>query len=144
MISHHHSVLFVHIPKCAGQSIEMLFLRDLNLTWENRAPLLLRKRKEGEYGPQRLSHLYAYEYVKYSYISQVDFDKFYKFCVIRDPIDRIISELNYRKIKKIPEFSSVKNYIEYTIKNNTKYSDRVRHLSPQINFFFDETKKRYL
>ena len=42
MISHNHEYVFVHIPKCGGQSIEHVFLNDLGLEWHNRSPLLLR------------------------------------------------------------------------------------------------------
>jgi hypothetical protein len=42
MISYKRKCVFVHIPKCAGQSIESVFDNDAGLTWENRAPFLLR------------------------------------------------------------------------------------------------------
>jgi hypothetical protein len=32
MISHPHRTLFVHIPKCGGQSVEHAFLNALSLT----------------------------------------------------------------------------------------------------------------
>ena len=75
MISHRHNVLFVHIPKCAGQAIELAFLRDLGLDWGQRQSLLLRKRAANESGPDRLAHLYAHEYVKFGYVTEVDFLK---------------------------------------------------------------------
>ena len=66
MISHHQKCVFVHIPKNAGQSIEHVFINLLELTWETRAPLLLRRNEHPELGPLRLAHLKAEEYVKYN------------------------------------------------------------------------------
>jgi len=141
MISNHHKVIFVHIPKCAGQSIEMAFLKDVGLTWDTRSPMLLRPKLNNEFGPQRLAHLFAYEYVKYGYISKFEYNQFYKFSVVRDPIDRIISELNYRKVKK--GFSGVRSILDYVQKINKNYpldSDLVRHILPQIDFVLNEDK----
>ena len=71
MISIKHKIIFIHIPKCAGISIENIFLRDLGLSWKERHPLLLRPRKVNEKGPERLAHLYAEEYFKFGYIDKV-------------------------------------------------------------------------
>ena len=57
MISHPHRTVFVHIPKCGGQSIETAFLADLGLGWKSRAPLLMGANDRPELGPPRLSHL---------------------------------------------------------------------------------------
>ena len=35
MISLVHKVIFIHIPKCAGQSVEETFLNDLKLSWDD-------------------------------------------------------------------------------------------------------------
>jgi len=64
LISHHDKCLFVHVPKCAGQSVEMFFLDRIGLDWERRAPLLLRPNDVPALGPPRLAHLKAAEYVE--------------------------------------------------------------------------------
>ncbi len=146
MISIKHKTIFIHIPKCAGQSIENIFLRDLGLNWQERHPLLLRPRKAKEKGPDRLAHLYAEEYFKFGYIPKDKYDKFFKFSIIRNPVDRILSEINYRRIpKKNSEnsygISSVEEYISKVIKLN-EFSDLQRHISPQVKFLHDsETNK---
>lgn len=145
MISFHHKVLFVHIPKCGGQSVEKAFLRDLGLDWKERHPLLLRPKKHNELGPERLAHLYAYEYVKFGYINEIKFTEFYKFSIVRDPIDRILSELNYRKVSK--SYFGKNPVEEYIVKSRQKFginSDIVRHLEPQVNFLFDEKMENIL
>ena len=47
MISHKHKTIFVHIPKTGGQSVESVFIEDEGLTWDTRAPLLLRRNDDG-------------------------------------------------------------------------------------------------
>ncbi|HKL22798.1 MAG TPA: sulfotransferase family 2 domain-containing protein [Tichowtungia sp.] len=99
MLSHPHKTLFVHIPKCGGQSVETAFLNDLGLDWGTRSPLLLRRNGNPRLGPPRLAHLKANEYVKYHYASSEMFDSYYKFAVLRDPIDRMVSTFNYMGLK---------------------------------------------
>lgn len=95
MISHWHKTIFVHIPKCGGQSVERAFLRDLNLSWATRAPLLLRPNDRPEIGPPRLAHLNAKDYVRCHYISNEIFEAYYKFSIVRNPFDRVVSTINY-------------------------------------------------
>ena len=59
MISHRHQCVFVHVPKTAGISIEHVFLAQYGLTWDERAPLLLRFNPDPALGPERLGHLTA-------------------------------------------------------------------------------------
>ena len=91
MISHHDRCVFVHIPKCAGQSIEMFFLKRIGLDWETRAPLLLRPNDTPTLGPPRLAHLKAHQYVENRWITSAQFDEYFKFAFVRDPWDRTAS-----------------------------------------------------
>lgn len=95
MISHPHRTLFVHLPKCGGQSVEHAFLNDLELSWENRAPLLLRPKMDGEKAPPRLAHLRLSEYVANHYLSAALFDDYFKFAVVRCPYRRSVSFYTY-------------------------------------------------
>jgi len=104
MISHEHECVFVHVPKCAGQSIEHVFLDLVDLTWEARAPLLLRPNDRPELGPPRLAHLKACEYVKYHYLSQKLFDQYFKFAFVRNPWDRTVSLYKYSAVVHSGDF----------------------------------------
>ncbi|MCA3554398.1 sulfotransferase family 2 domain-containing protein [Aestuariivirga sp.] len=98
MISHFHRTVFVHIPKCGGQSVEQAFLTDLGLSWELRAPLLLRPNDDPRLGPPRLAHLLARDYASYCYLSPELFASYYSFAVLRDPAARALSLYNYLRI----------------------------------------------
>lgn len=100
MISTFHKTIFVHIPKCGGQSIEHLFLNALGLTWDERIQLTMRANPDPSLGPPRLAHLRAEEYVSADYISSADYNEFFKFSVVRNPTSRLLSVYNYLGLKR--------------------------------------------
>lgn len=137
MISHPHRCIFVHIPKCGGQSVETMFLRDLGLTWEQRAPLLMRQAAPGEPAPPMVAHLLAQDYVRSCYISQELFDSYLKFAVIRDPYARVASIYRFLKIDRLMTFHQyLTGYLTAAV---TDSSHRMHwFVRPQVDFLFDE------
>ncbi|MDN3526633.1 sulfotransferase family 2 domain-containing protein [Halomonas sabkhae] len=133
MISHHHECLFVHIPKCGGQSVEMAFLKDLGLGWKNRAPLLLRQSIEKEKAPPRLAHLSVTEYLKNCYISNNLYDAYYKFSVTRDPYSRAVSLFNYLNIA-----DTVDDFCERLERQVKKGGPRYWFMKPQVDYLKDD------
>lgn len=140
MISHRHKVVFVHIPKTGGQSIEQMFLEDLGLTWDERAPLLMRKNDNPAAGPQRLAHLYAHEYVDLGYLTQEQFDSYFKFAIVRNPYERIISAYLYRyQGRRWWRTPSFKWFMSQPW--GDAFSNTARHLVPQANYVTDPDGK---
>jgi len=104
MICHQYKCVYVHIPKTGGQSIERVFMDLLGLTWETRAPLLLRINDRPEVGPPRLAHLKAEQYVRFNYLSQEAFDDYFKFAFVRNPWGRMVSIYKFMGFDKKIDF----------------------------------------
>ena len=138
MISHKYKCIFIHIPKTAGQSIEHFFLDLHGLSWENRAPLLLRYNPDPRKGPESLAHLTAEEYTELGHISSEKFNNYFKFAFVRNPWARLVSEYRYRSCYKKYTFQ------EFVIKGLPKpdnYSDKYRHIMPQYDFIHNRDGK---
>lgn len=133
MISHHDRCVFVHVPKCAGQSIEQFFLRRIGLDWERRAPLLLRPNDVPALGPPRLAHLRATEYVGLRWMTQEQFDAYFKFTVVRDPWDRTASFYRFLGFDRRCSFS------RFVQRHLAKQMERKAwFLRPQVDYLYDD------
>lgn len=132
MICHHFNCVFVHIPKAAGQSIEKVFLDALDLTWDTRAPLLLRPNDNIALGPRSLAHLTAREYVEKKYMTPEQFSRYFKFTFVRNPYARLVSTYVYFDYIDKFEF---KDFLENTVAKNIQD----RQFLPQIQFIQDDT-----
>lgn len=133
MISHPHKTIFIHIPKCAGQSIETAFLHDLALDWKKRAPLLLRPNDNETLGPPRLAHLCANDYVKYHYLSQDLFDRYYKFAVVRNPWSRVVSLYRYLDLN-LSFDAFVSDWIPQQLNKQDDWTSHYWFIRPQGDF----------
>lgn len=134
MISHHHKCIFIHIPKNAGQSVEHAFLEMLGLSWDLRAPLLLRFNDRPELGPPRLAHLKASEYVRYNYLTQDMFDRYFKFAFVRNPWSRIVSIYKYSGYNKKLDF---KTFLLGPFKDKL-YDENRWFVGPQADFIYGD------
>jgi hypothetical protein len=137
MICKQFKCIFVHIPKTAGRSVEMFFANQLNLNRENNAvreQLLLTDNDDPAKGTEKLTHLSAVEYVRCGHISQVDFDRYYKFSFVRNPWSRLVSEYRYRA------FFSHKSFKDFVMNKLPKpgWDDKYRHVMPQSRMLCSE------
>lgn len=137
MISHPHKCIFVHIPKCAGQSVEHMFLAALGHDWESRSILSLGVNDDPTLGPPRLAHLKATEYVDLGYVSQATFDDYFKFAIVRNPWSRLVSMYKYLGLHFRRDFRDfVLRDLERT------YLTKMRWFSgPQTGFVVDQSNK---
>jgi hypothetical protein len=127
MISFPHKTIFIHIPKCAGQSIEETFLNDIGLDWCKHRHLFGCFKKPSTWSdnfPNRLAHLTAYEYFDLDFVNKEIFSQFYKFSIVRDPLDRIVSawkdltksidynkkNINFFILNILPKYINKKNF----------------------------------
>lgn len=136
MLCHHFNCLFVHIPKAAGQSIEHVFIKELDLTWETRAPLLLRTNDNILLGPKSLAHLTAQEYTDMKYMTQEQFSRYFKFSFVRNPYERLVSTYIYFNYINKFDFKHFLN----AIVSNSLDERSTRHFLPQHNYIYDKNE----
>jgi hypothetical protein len=90
-ICYKHKVIFIHIPKTAGTSIE----RSLGIGLFSKVNLrhhVIQKRGGVEYALQHLTH----QYLKDHKLVKPHWDEYYKFSVVRHPYTRALSEYFWR------------------------------------------------
>ena len=86
MISHQHRFIFIHIPKTAGTSIEKALC-------DESCQLLPGEWDRTRVSHTPLNHLTLQELVDYSILTPAQFKTYFKFCFVRNPWDRLISEI---------------------------------------------------
>ncbi len=113
MILRQYKALFVHVPKAAGQSVEDYFLNQLGKSrTKDGSEFLMRFNDDPTKGPERLAHLTAEDYTRYNYLSQEDFNSYYKFSIVRDPWSRMVSFYKFQGYSSLVSFEKfVSHYV---------------------------------
>lgn len=126
------NVLYIHIPKTGGTSIEDYFyqkknnVRDINSLYSNRQFL---------FNGHSLQHsTYKEVFEKQKYFG-IDFSKVTILTTVRNPYHRIISDLFFfRIINKDTKPDKVYQIIQDFVKQNDKYDN---HPRPQFEYLID-------
>lgn len=140
MICRELNLLFVHVPKTAGQAMEEYFLNLLGMDWKKeKAKMLCRKNRWPWKGPTRLAHLTAQEYLKYGYLNEEDFEGLFKCVFVRNPWARLVSEFEYAGHAEKGDFKSWLLERFPTIKEERGFfrSGDYRHVMPQTDYILD-------
>ncbi len=90
MISHIHNCIFIHIPKCAGESIETALMGRPN--WEKDDPnyKFLEESEDSIAGQDK-------HYTIKQWRNNYYFNQYFKFSIVRNPWDASLSFYKYRK-----------------------------------------------
>lgn len=148
-INRYYKTLFVHIPKCAGTSIEkILDMSTLNEYFShkrihsNRMQIPVEKFTEEEYTncvnktPQHMT---------YSEMCKVidNIDSLFKFSIVRNPYSRLVSQYEYSKsfIKDADTFANLINCLDYEKTKRIELFDG--HLETQTSYLKNFDGKIY-
>lgn len=130
-ISHEKKIVFIHIPKTGGSSIEkFLKIYGHNNMGSNKIydPLIM-------FG--KGSQHYSYEKILEN--SEKDVSEYFSFCFVRNPWDRIVSEFFWRqKHNGFREETSFRDFIYLIKESNIKFKP---HFIDQKSFICGENDK---
>jgi hypothetical protein len=119
--------LFIHIPKNAGTSIENMFLT-------NKIEIGRHKIENNV-----IENIGVNEWHCPPKYRDLNFNDYIAFCVVRHPIDRIISEFNYmHSIDWIEIPDDINKYVKEALGNNVDQFAFDGHLIPQSEFIQDK------
>lgn len=137
MICHKNKLIFIHISKCAGTSIERALLQQklsVNIPnyeflygWDPKAELFLHHAT-----PKQLMEL--------GLLDRKTWDTYFKFIIVRNPWDRAYSDYLWM-LNQLKQYDTFNNFLNragvfkniMTIKNRYYRGD---HLNKQIDYFF--------
>lgn len=124
-------VLFIHIPKTGGSSVERLM--------ETCGPLEFKDRDPGLPYPCTLQHLHAEPLLEHFAPATVD----WSFLIVRHPVARLVSEYRYQKRKPriVRDVLSLSGWLSYAFARqrlNPWYRDN--HFRDQAQFIYPESE----
>jgi len=117
------NVLFIHIPKTGGSSVECYFSKKYNIPL-NKNSLYMYLKDHFKHFNSSLQHLTYNQIIKYSDFLNVDFNNLKIISIVRNPYERIISDLFYFKLIKVNSskeetYESIKDYLVLNRDNHT-------------------------
>jgi len=131
MILRDPKILFVHIPKAAGQSISKYLQENISKPYDlNNPEFGFRHNKDLKNpGPHNTHHLFYKEYMEYNWIWD-NINSYFSFAVVRNPYDRFVSAFHWRF--EVFQNHTYKSFIENFSEDFR--SDINRHFARQSDF----------
>ncbi len=133
-----NKLLFIHIPKTGGSSIEQALGMakfegpDDQLTAVKKGSLIMTKSKTLSLVTKNTQH---FTYRELCLETGHDYKDFRIFTVVRNPLDRIVSEFKYLKkihgVRAPQDFSSFLSYVKDNISNVNSLDG---HLTPMVEY----------
>ena len=136
------NVLFIHIPKTGGTSIEVYFSIKYNIELNNNSLFLViedeRLLNENMKINSSLQHITYNQIVEYSKVFNINFDNIKIITVVRNPYERIVSDLFFFELITIDTtkkevFNIINKYLVSEIYDN--------HNIPQHIFVTNNNKE---
>lgn len=131
------NLLFIHIPKTGGSSVEKYFSVKFNIPLNKKSLMSTEDIREYSDKPEinsSLQHLYFNTIIKYKDFFKLDINNMKILAVIRNPYHKVLSDLFY--LKKITIDSSQEEvYSNILIYLKENYDN---HTTPQYKFITDE------
>ena len=133
MLSHKHKCIYIHIPKTAGVSIiTFLGLSFKKADQSYQSYSMPFQPDEDKFNPSP-PHRRVGDYVKCGFVTQDEFDSYFKFTFVRNPWDRIVSEYKHRRYSKHFDF---KTFL-FKCFPQPDWRDEYCHVIPQYDFIHD-------
>jgi Sulfotransferase family len=140
MISRERKLIFIHIPKCGGTSLEDLIWPDRRARTESDLWMGIKypfwRRVRNKYQTGGLQHLTASQ-IRQEVGSQMFYECF-RFAITRDPLKRLVSQYKYMSLR-----SDLRRYAKMNLADSfSTYLDKIErrvHVQwmPQHEFLFD-------
>ena len=132
-ISHAYKCIFVHIPKCAGTSIE----KALDIFGDNPANLF-------GYDPNHkiaMQHLTIGQMLDWGYITKEMYHTYFKFAFVRDPYDRALSSAAYHDISLLSFLKNDPREWQGKVRHGIPFIWHIdQHLKPQKDYVYHDSK----
>ena len=143
-ISHKYKVIFIHVPKCAGTSIEHLLdiegdqcfftmgTKELGIKYIPKDVFTVE-----EYTQCTNKNMQHYTLIELSKILQSDiFNTYKKISVVRNPYSRLVSEYNFRKTLYTPAVTTFVDLVKERLNLDKVERNKIYdgHLETQTSF----------
>ena len=134
-------IIFIHIPKNSGMEMSSTIQK----IYPESKILMFVERKGPNIG---IDQMHLYNEVIDTFISKDILDTYIKFCIIRNPYNRLYSAWNL--LKNRYEYENVNDFIKYKLDENFIYGkelvpgDARVHYRPQFTFVYDKNDNKYV